>query len=207
LVPSKNVSVEGRVEQSTGRAMIYLDTKAILETRFSDNIERSEAGYYCASIIYTLAVDGLNSLQNAKGKADNYSPPSDEMLWKCKEESEKTLKTVIVYCGEVERDTLAHLWEKKEALALEWARMDFTLLHGEYCTVWKGQDPLTRKRRGCSKLSFGGFTSFSVKREGERPQYFSCNDKDILSGEFYIEKTKKEEEKKAEEKATWEIVV
>ena len=168
LVPSKNASIEGRFEESTGRAMVYLDTEVIMKTRFSDYIGRSEAGYYLAKTIYVLAVDGLNSLQDTKDKeAGSFSLPPEEMLQKCKEESATYLKAAILHCGKMEHDTPAILWEKKETWALKKARMQVTLLHGKDCTIWKGKDPLTRKRLGFGELGFGGFISFSVRRGEE----------------------------------------
>jgi len=71
------------------------------------------------------------------------------------------------------------------------------------------KDPLKRERIGCGILSFSGFTSFSVKRTGNEPQYFTCRNKDILSGKFNIEKTKNKVGGggEAEEKAGWQVIV
>jgi hypothetical protein len=63
--------------------------------------------------------------------------------------------------------------------------LEATLRHGKDCTVWKGKDPLKRKRLGHSELSFGRFISFSVKREGEKLQFFKCSAKTILSGKIF----------------------
>ena len=103
------------------------------------------------------------------------------------------MNAAILHYDKMEHNTLAFFWKKKETWALDKARMEFTLLHGKDCTVWKGKDPLTRKRLGYSKLSFGGFISFSVKREGEKPQFFKCSAKTILSSKVSIEETKAEE--------------
>jgi hypothetical protein len=46
---------------------------------------------------------------------------------------------------------------------------------------------------GYGKLSFGGFISFGVKRGGEKPQFFKCSAKTILSGNVSIEETKAED--------------
>jgi len=79
FVPSKNVLVEGRFDESTNRLIIYLDTKVIMETKF--NIDRGETGFYRANIIYILAVDGLNCLKDATGRGvNNFSPLLEELL-------------------------------------------------------------------------------------------------------------------------------
>ena len=69
------------------------------------------------------------------------------------------------------------MWKKKEKRAFDKAGMQATLLYGEYCTVWKVQDPLTRKMN---------------------------SDKDILSSRYSIEKANKEAEEEAEEEVETE---
>ena len=173
-----------------------------MKTKFSYHIGQSKAKYYYAKTIYILAVDRLNSLQDVKDKeASNFSLLLKEMLQKCKVELVTCLNVAILHYSKMEHNTLAFFQKKKETQALNKARMEFTLLYRKDYTVQKGKDLLIRKRLGYSKLSFSRFISFSVKREGEKLQFFKCNAKTILLGNVSIEETK------AEDKAAWEVIV
>jgi hypothetical protein len=129
--------------------MTYIDTKAIMETRFSYHIDWNETRFYNASITYVLAVDGINGLKDAKGEGvDNFSLPLEELLQMCKKESAASLMAAVLYCCKRENNTSALLWQEKEKWALEKERLVVILLHGEDVTIWKGKNPLKRKKIG-----------------------------------------------------------
>jgi hypothetical protein len=100
LTHSTNASIEPAFDKCTSVPMVFLDLKALRDTRFTEHLI-NYPGFFHAKIIFLMAVDGLLHLENSCERVDisptTISQPSKKSLLAVKLSSKQAIELEIKY--------------------------------------------------------------------------------------------------------------